>query len=493
MLYRPLVILTATASFTLFGCSGENPTTTTTSAADSTAAAPSAVAAASTALGLEGMQSLTYSGSAWRIRNSFRQTPNATPPWPSHDEITNYRRTLDLSDATQPASLARGDTLAQDLFLNPAVAGTYTQNVAATQKAWGQQLEIWLTPWGFLKGAAQYGATEASTTLDGAAVTAVTWQSPTSQLSPGGLQYTVTGYINAEHLVTRVETKVEDAFMGDMGVVALYSDYHKVNDVMMPATMEQQRGGGGIFGVTVDAASINPANLSELMATTPPPAPPAGGAPAPASPAELSVAVGDGVYWIKTGYTALAVGFADYVAVFEAGGSESIGEQIVAEVKRLFPGKPIRYLINSHPHSDHTGGMVPLVREGATIITHANNVDFLKMALSTPRTLLGQPTLTPKFEAANDIYVLEDATRRFELHRIANDHSDGTLVGYLPKERVLIEADFTLPVNGAKANPFVINLANYVDSHGLDFDQYLAVHMAQVPQTKKDLMATIGK
>jgi glyoxylase-like metal-dependent hydrolase (beta-lactamase superfamily II) len=491
MLHQKFAFVAVSATFMLYGCSGESPATN----AETQATAPqqSAVAAASAALKLDGIQALTYSGSAWRIRNSFRQTPNATAPWPSHDEITNYRRTLDLTDATQPVSLARGDTFAQDLFLNPPVAGTYTQNIAATQKAWGQQLEIWLTPWGFLKGAAQYNATEAATTLDGAAVTAVTWQSPTTQLSPGGLQYTVTGYINAEHLVTRVETKVEDAFMGDMQVVALYSDYHDVNGVLLPTTMEQQRGGGGIFGVTVDAASINPSNLSELLATTPPPVPPAGGAPAPAAPTELSVAVADGVYWIKTGYTALAVGFADYVAVFEAGGSETIGEQALAEVKRLFPGKEIRYLVNSHPHSDHTGGMVPFVREGATIITHANNVDFLKMALSTPRTLLGQPTLTPKFEAANDLYVLEDPTRRLELHRIANDHSDGTLVAYLPKERVLMQADFTLPVNGAKANPFVINLANYVDSHGLDFDQYLAVHAAQVPQTKAMLMATIGK
>jgi glyoxylase-like metal-dependent hydrolase (beta-lactamase superfamily II) len=382
------------------------------------------------------------------------------------------------------------------MFFNPPVAGTYTQNIPATQKAWGQQLEIWLTPWGFLKGAKQYGASESAGTLDGAAVTAVTWQSPTTQLSSGGLQYTVTGYINAQNLVTKVETKVEDAFMGDMEVVALYSDYTDFNGVLAPKTIEQQRGGGGVFGVTVEAASANPANLAELITLPPPatpPGPPPGGGGAPAAQTELSIKISDDVYWIKTGYSSLAVNFADYVAVFEAGGSEAIGEQILAEVKRLFPGKEIRYLINSHPHSDHTGGMVPFVREGATIITHANNVDFFNMALSTPRTLLGQSTMTPKFEAVQDMYVLEDANHRIELHRIPNDHSDGTIVAFLPKERVLIEADFTLPVNGAAPNPFVINLANYVDTHGLDFDQYLAVHTAAVPQNKAMLMSTIGK
>ena len=473
----------------LAGCYGETPP------ADSApAAAVGTLAGAGAVLNIDSISSITYSGSAWRIRNGFRQTPSASPPWPSRDNITNYTRTLDLTNTSAPVSVARGETFAQNMFFNPAVAGTYTQNIAATQTGWGQQLEVWLTPWGFVKGAMQNNATEAPATLDGAAVTAVTWQSPTTQLSPGGLQYTVTGYINADNLVQRVETRVDDAFMGDMLVANVYSNYRDFGGVMAPATIEQERAGGGVFGVTVEAAAINPANLAELTMIPPPPAPPAGGgAPPAAAPTELSVQIADGVYWIKTGYTSLAVDFTDYVAVFEAGGSEAIGEQILAEVKRLFPGKEIRYLINTHPHSDHTAGMVPFVREGATIITHANNVDHLNMALSTPRTLLGQPTLTPKFEAVNDMYVLENADHRIELHYIANEHSDGTIVGFLPKERVLIQADFTLPVNGAEANPFVVNLANYVDTHALDFDQYLAVHAAAVPQTKAMLMAAIGK
>jgi glyoxylase-like metal-dependent hydrolase (beta-lactamase superfamily II) len=155
------------------------------------------------------------------------------------------------------------------------------------------------------------------------------------------------------------------------------------------------------------------------------------------------------------------------------------------------PGKPIRYVVNSHPHSDHTAGLVPFVREGATIITHANNVDFLNMALSTPRTLLGEPTLSPRFEGVEGVTVYEDATRRVELHHIPNLHSDGTLVAFLPEERVLFQADFTLPQAGADANPFVVDLASYVAESGLDFDRYLAVHAAQVPQTKADLLATI--
>jgi glyoxylase-like metal-dependent hydrolase (beta-lactamase superfamily II) len=488
------MITVLSAAILLAGCSRESADTAATSTMPAPAATVSAVAEAIAAMGMENLASLTYSGEAWRIRNSFRQTLTASPPWPSRDTITNYQRTIDLN---QGASRATGDTFASNLFLEPPVAGVYTQNIAPDQSAWTQQLEIWLTPWGFLKGAELYGAEESQQMLDGATVTAVTWHSPATQVSPSGLQYTVTGYINEQNLVERVETWVEDAFMGDMHVVGVYSDYRDFGGVMVPATMEQQRGGGGIFGVTVAAATANPANAAELL-TIPPPAaggPGAGGGapPAAAAPTELAQQLSEGVYLITGGYVALAVEFADHIAVFEAGQSETRGQQILDEVKRVFPNKPIRYLINSHPHSDHTAGMVPFVRDGATIITQANNVDFLNMALSTPRTLLGEATLTPQFEAAGDVMVLEDDTRRMELHHIMNDHTDGMLVAYLPAERILFQADFTLPQPGATANPFVVKLAEYVDANGLDFDQYLAVHAAAVPQTRADLLATIGK
>jgi hypothetical protein len=67
------------------------------------------------------------------------------------------------------------------------------------------------------------------------------------------------------------------------------------------------------------------------------------------------------------------------------------------------------------------------------------------------------------------------------------------LVAFLPAQKILFEADFTLPQPGQAPNPFVVTLAETVDRLGLDFDRYLAVHAAATPQTKAMLMATIGK
>jgi glyoxylase-like metal-dependent hydrolase (beta-lactamase superfamily II) len=479
----------------LTGCSADSEPSSQAAAPASPPPAANAAQVLDTAmgrLGMEGMDTITFSGTAWRIRNSFRQTRTASPPWTDRDEITDFVRTIDL---TAPASRATGATFASSMFLQPPVEGVFQQNVTPAQTVWGQQLEIWLTPWGFLNGAERNGATVSTQNVDGQQYTVLSWQSPANQTSPSGMRYTVNGYINADNLVSRVETWVDDAFMGDMHVVALYDNYRDMNGVLVPATMEQQRGGGGIFGASLTAAAKNPANAAELLAF---PAPPAGGpggpgGPPPAQQGELSEQLAEGVYLVKTAYNALLVEFSDHVAVFEAGGSPAVGEQIVAEAARLYPSKPLRYLMVSHPHSDHTAGMIPVVRAGATIVTHESNVDFMNMALSTPRTLLGEAPLNPQFMAAGAVTVLEDATRRLELHRIENLHSEGTLVAYLPNERILFQADFTLPVGGAEANPFVVNLAEYVEANGLAFDRYLAVHAAAVPQTMSDLMAAIGK
>ena len=197
--------------------------------------------------------------------------------------------------------------------------------------------------------------------------------------------------------------------------------------------------------------------------------------------------MGDGVYLITQGYQALAVEFEDYVAVFEGGQSEGRGQTVIDEVTRVIPDKELRYVINSHPHSDHSNGLVPFIRAGVTILTHENNVDFFNMIFGTPRTLLGEETLSPSIEGVvGDMMVLEDSMNRLELHHIPNGHSDGMLVAYMPALGVLMQADFTLTT---PENPFVVELSERVAELGLEFDQYIGVHGAQVPQSQADLVA----
>src|SRR5207302_4264708 len=135
----------------------------------------------------------------------------------------------------------------------------------------------------------------------------------------------------------------------------------------------QTRGGWPFFEVDVRAAKANPSDIATL-APAPAGARGGGGGGAPAAPAPLTVTsekLGDGLYRLTTGngsYDSVIVEFKDYIMMLEAGQSEARGLAYAAETKKLFPNKPIRYVMNTHPHSDHTGGLPVLVAEGATII-----------------------------------------------------------------------------------------------------------------------------
>src|SRR5688500_1200933 len=111
--------------------------------------AGSVIGNASRAMGAEGLSSITYSGSA--SAGNFGQSKSIAGPL-AVTTITNYTRAIDL---TQPASRATGTTMPPAIPGGPPPQpGTFNQNITAASTAWTQQLEIWVTPWGFLKGAA---------------------------------------------------------------------------------------------------------------------------------------------------------------------------------------------------------------------------------------------------------------------------------------------------------------------------------------------------
>ena len=335
--------------------------------------AKAVIASASKAMGADGLNSITYSGSA--ANGNFGQSKTIAGPL-AVTTISNYTRAIDL---TQPASRATGATMPPTIpGAPPPVAGTFNQNITPANAAWTQQLEIWVTPWGFLKGAAENAATVRAQKIRGKAYNVVTW-SPSAK-APSGQAYRLNGYIDDQNMVERVETWVEHPVLGDLLVDTTYSGYQDFGGLKVPSKISQKRADLTTFEATITAATANPPNIKELLT---PPAPAAGaagaggrgGAPGgpPAAPTVASEKMAEGVYRITGGYVALAVEFKDYVVVLEGGQSEARGIAVIAETKKVIPNKPIRYVVNTHAHFDHASGLAPFAAEGITIITHANN------------------------------------------------------------------------------------------------------------------------
>jgi glyoxylase-like metal-dependent hydrolase (beta-lactamase superfamily II) len=475
--------------------------------------AKTVIANAQKALG--DVRSVTYSGTARDVAfqqcgaNSTAMTCKGT-----HDPmrpITNYVRVIDLAGPTSRHTGATnnigggGSTTAAPGTLFAQV----TPQQADLAQPWNNSLELYITPWGFLKGAADNNATASRRRVDGKNYTVLSW-SPAVK-APSGRNYVVNGYVNDQNIVERVETWLGENIMGDMHIVANYTGWKDFGGVMAPAKIVQTRGGWPFFEVDVTAAKANPPDVATLV---PAPAPAAGrgggggGAPAAAggrggAPPALMVTtekLGDGLYRLTTGggsYDSLLVEFRDHVMMLEAGQNEARALAYIAETKKLFPNKPIRYVMNTHAHSDHTGGLPALVAEGATIITQKNNEEFFERALNTPRTLLtdtlAKNPKKAKVEAVGDKKVYSDGTRTVEFYHInPAPHSNGLMVAYIPKEKILFQGDFSV-TPGQPANDHVKALVPALEKLRLDFDRYINVHASPAPQTKADVWKSVGK
>jgi len=451
-------------------------------------------------MGATGVTSVTFSGTAADV--NFLQTTDINGPWPLRP-VTSYVRTIDLS---QLAMRSSGMTNNPGLFGGAPVDSPFNQNIGASSATWTQQLDYWITPWGFLKGAAANNPTMKSAPSPSIALeqrgwkvgglgkyTVISW-SPAQPKAPSGASYTVKGYIGADKMIERVETWTDHGILGDMHVEVTYSNYKNFGGLEVPTKIVQKRGGFTFFETTIADAKANPSDLTALLA-----APARGGGPAAAQIGSTKLA--EGLYLIEAPYNALAVEFKDYIVVVEAGQSVATGQNILNEVKKVYPTKPIRYVVNTHPHEDHSLGLAPFVAAGAEIVTHKNNKEFFETAYRAPRTLLSdslaQNKRKPKVMGIGEKQVFKDGNHSLELHHIIDTdvekvHSDGIIVAYLPKEKILFQADFTLPAAGAMPNPFVQSLGENMGKLKLDFDRYLGVHPSQTPQTRADLMNATG-
>jgi glyoxylase-like metal-dependent hydrolase (beta-lactamase superfamily II) len=483
------------------------------------------VAAASKAMGADTLNSITYSGSA---RNGqFGQSKAIGNPLGAVNvtQITNYTRTINFGASADRAALisrATGTTQPPMVPGTPApMPGVFNQNVSGQQADtnWNQGLNVWTTPWGFLKGAAANNATARQ--QGGQQVVSF---SPANLKSPSGQMYTVTGYINNQNMVTKVETRVDHAVVGDLLVEFDYSNYRNVNGVQVPGRIVQKQAGLETFNADITTATANPANLTELL--TPPPAPARGGGPGGPPPAGAPAAgagrgapggapapggggggqqaaappvdkLGDGVFRIGGNYLSLAVDMGDHILVIESGQSDARGMAVMAAAKQAIPNKPIRFVVNSHPHFDHASGLAAAVAEGATIVTHNNNEEVLERLLAGPRTLTGDSLSKVTGRRTNVVSGVGDRDVRrgtngkvVELHRIPNEHSDGMLVVYLPAEKTLWTADITA-VNPNPAQLGVVkSTVEALNKLNLDFSAFIPAHPPNPDRalTRADLM-----
>ena len=150
--------------------------------------------------------------------------------------------------------------------------------------------------------------------------------------------------------------------------------------------------------------------------------------------------------------------FDTFVVVFDPSGVVE-ARKLLAEI-RARTDKPIRYVVNSHFHPDHSAGAAVFAGIGAEVVAAAAardafegwaRQDFAAKILASPDDYRGL-AYSPPTHYVDGLWALDDGEQRLELMHFGPGHTSGDLVGWLPRQRILLPGD--LSTNGQH------NLAN---------------------------------
>jgi glyoxylase-like metal-dependent hydrolase (beta-lactamase superfamily II) len=441
------------------------------------------LAAASKEIGEANLRCITFSGTGYdgAVGQTAEYNPNID--WPRIDALSNYTRTINWETGTSketfdrkpglnPASWKyglgwRGGTplqkhARQTHIVNGAYAwyvdGEGGQPVAVpAEDAERYQLDLWLNPPGFLKAARLPGANpkaiwrweQIEMGRDGNVVMPEKMH-VVSIMMLG--KYRVEATINAQNQIQRIKTTVNEPALGDFNIEQESTEQTTFGNVKWPIAWHSHQGWDDNY--QFDNVSLGGSTHNSYM-----------------------------------------IEFRDFVAVFEAPDNEARSLAVIEEIVKLAPGKPIRWLISSHPHFDHIGGVRTYLHIGSTIVAHRKWIDFLNRDVLSyrPRTVapdivaLWPPTELSEgynFEAINENYVITDNSRILRIYYVQPlAHVAGMLMAYLPAERIAIEADLfdTHEPPPAAPTPAMRSFFNQVRRMKLDVATIAPVHGAPVP------------
>lgn len=191
----------------------------------------------------------------------------------------------------------------------------------------------------------------------------------------------------------------------------------------------------------------------------------------------------NGVYKIGgSSHATVVIEMRDHVIAVEAPLYEARTAPVVNSIKERYPAKPIRYVIPTHHHLDHSGGIRAFMAAGATVVTPFSAREFYRYVAKAPHTRQPDSLELSKRAVVIESFgggsrVLSDGSRRVEVYPMATSHAQDFVVVYLPSEKILIEADHISPRNGqVRGAPLVKEFVTSLEKLNLDIATVVGIH-----------------
>jgi len=298
-------------------------------------------------------------------------------------------------------------------------------------------------------------------------------------------------------LPVAIRTRDDDNISGDSTYDLVLSDWKVVGGAKIAHVLSYQLNGVEIAKVTYKEVAANPTIVADAF-TVPDAvrhsvkAPATGNVPyqwvirriflnrfldsdaiiAPSATSLKLVELAPNVQHVQGGTANnLIVAMKDHLVVFDAPYGELQSRWVIDEAKKKYPGKPIRYLVLTHHHMDHTGGTRTYVAEGATVIMPAPDKAYFEQVARAPHTVvpdeLQKKPRAAKIQEVKEQLSLKDDSDEIRLYNIVNPHAEGMILGHVVKANVVWVTDILSPRGSVERNPGTLSVGEALKKYGI--------------------------
>jgi glyoxylase-like metal-dependent hydrolase (beta-lactamase superfamily II) len=308
------------------------------------------------------------------------------------------------------------------------------------------------------------------------------------------------------NLPARVRTLDWDALEGDSTYDAEYSDWRDVSGVKIAFQTHYTLNGMKVADLQLSNVMVNPAlpaktfEIPQAMLTAAAKPAPAGATPYQwiirrqfsgfyyDSDAKYTddldalklVDVAQNVSQTQGGtHNTLFIATNSYLIAVEAPNDDGQAVQSIDMAKKRYPGKPIRYLILTHHHVDHVGGMRTYAAEGATIVVAKGDGDYFRKVLARPETLntdAQKKAFTPKVIEVDGKWSVKDGGLEVDAYMVDNPHAADMMIVYVPDAKLGIVTDLYVPGAPPPSNDEVAALVKGVNKWGIKPERFAGGH-----------------
>jgi glyoxylase-like metal-dependent hydrolase (beta-lactamase superfamily II) len=345
-----------------------------------------------------------------------------------------------------------------------------------------------------------------------------------------GIRYALVAFTDSEdtfrvyfdentRLPVQCEILEDDPLEGDSSYLLRYGDWRKVDDILLPFSLRYELNGKVLQEEQLRSVQHNltfiadPYNVpAEFRAHKTDVTPIASqwilrrvagnvsyhdlGRP----PAIQWITLAVGVYKMSgSSHATIVIEMNDHLIAVEGPLYEARTAPVIRSIKERFADKPIRYVIPTHHHLDHAGGIRAFMAEGAIVVTPFIAGEFYRRVAKAPHTRrpdslerVKSPVVIETF--GGGFRSLADGKRTVEIHPMPTAHAEDLVVVYLPAEKMVIEADHISPRNGqVRPAPLVREFVNGLDRLGLEVDTIVGIHGDSAPMRAARAAAQVVK